>query len=496
MSDEAEAKATPAVRATQYGLLIAGQLSWLFAWSAALGSWLGGDRLPVLAPYSLLLLLTGGAALVRPALAVKRAPRLAGLALALLGVLVTGFVGLETLFAVGGWWDWAKASDLLEGTAWGTRAIAAGALALITWWRGIATGRESPALWRVEDEFRLGIIALGGLLAIVAITGSTGRLDAGLLVYPTLGFVFVNLVGMPLAQIVDESGSTRHGGATGLAPGGRWLAMLLGVVGLLLMVTLLVAQVLTFERIAALLEPLREPLGAAFWFLFYVLVVPIGYLVQFLIYLARLVIKPGEPAPPPQFPQTNWVDELRRQERPEVASPELLIALKVVGLLVACALVIALLARAVFRLRGFWREDDVEELREIEWSWPGLRAALLWIFGRLWPRRIGGLAALFHAAPVGRVASLGIRELYRQFLALGTSIGWARRNAETPLEYERRLGSEGDLEGEPEIRALTESYVRIRYGRPSAVSPDSGRAAEALARLRALWAGRESRVSR
>ena len=251
----------------------------------------------------------------------------------------------------------------------------------------------------------------------------------------------------------------------------------------------------TLGELWALASPRFGKLLSAY-VLFYVLMVPVGYLVELLIYLARLVIKPGEPSPPPQLPQGNWVDELRKQERPDVVPPELLMGLKVVALLLACALVVGLLARAVFRLRGFWREDDVEELREIEWRWPGLKAVLLWLFGRLRPRRPSGLAAFFRAAPTGPVASLGIRELYRQFLALAASIGWARQNAETPLEYERRLARESELEGEPEIRALTEVYVRFRYGRPSAVSPDSGRAATALGRLRALWAGRESRVSR
>jgi hypothetical protein len=268
--------------------------------------------------------------------------------------------------------------------------------------------------------------------------------------------------------------------------------MLLGVVTCLLLVTLLLAQVFTFERIGALLEPLRGPLETVFWALFYIIFVPLGFLVEGLIYLFRLVIRPGGAAPtPPQPPDMGWLDELRNQERSNALPPELMLAVKVILALALGAIVVALLARAVFRFRDWWQGDDVEEVRDLVWSWPGLAAIWQWLLARLRPRPPRIVAALFGRTVEGAdILGGSVRELYRQFLSLGAAIGRARRPTETPLEYERRLSADGSLSGSDEVRTLTESYVRTRYGPPAMGSPEPGPVVAALTRLRALWQDR------
>jgi len=437
-----------------------------------------------------LALLLVAAAATRMTVTERHEARLVRVGLALAGLVGAALAGLATIPLADHWGRWAEVWDLLQRTEAGLRALAAAGLALLIWWRGIATGRERPRLWHVEGEFRLGIFALVGVLVVAALAGPAAAPVMDSLLPPTLVLVFVGLVGMPLARVADESGHPRHAGGPALAPSGPWLGMLLGVVTGLLLVTLLLAQVFTFERIGALFEPLRGPLESVFWALFYVIFVPLGFLVEGLIYLFRLVIRPGGKAPTPlQPPDTSWLDQLRNQERSNALPPELMLVVKVILALALGAVVVALLLRAIFRFRDWWQGDDVEEVRELVWSWPGLAAIWHWLLARLRPRPPRIVAALFGRRVEGSADVLGgsVRELYRQFLTLGAAIGRARRPAETPLEYESRLDADGSLSGGDEVRSITESYVRVRYGPPAASTPDPGPVAAALARLRALW---------
>jgi hypothetical protein len=483
------------LRGVQYALLLAGEAAWLYAWSIGLGAWLGGSRSPVLALPLLLALLLVATVAARLTVTERNEARLIQVAFALAGLLGAALAGLVAIPLTEHWGRWTEVGDLLQKTEAGFRTAAAAGLALIVWWRGIVTARERPNLWHVEGDFRLGIFALAGVLVVAALVGPAAAPAVDSLILPTLVLVFVGLVGMPLARVVEEGEHPRHAGGPTLAPSGPWLGMLLGVVTGLLLVTLLLAQVFTFERIGALLEPLWGPLGTVFWALFYAIFLPLGFLVEGLIYLFRLIIRPGgEPPPPPQAPDTSWLDQLRNQERSNALPPELMLAVKVIVALALGAILVALLARAVFRFRDWWRGDDVEEVRELVWSWPGLAAIWRWLLARLRPRPPRIVVALFGRRVQGDTAAFGgsIRELYRQFLSLGAAIGRTRRLAETPFEYESRLNADGSLAGSGEVQSITESYVRVRYGPPAPSVPDQGPVAAALARLRALWQDRLS----
>jgi hypothetical protein len=85
------------------------------------------------------------------------------------------------------------------------------------------------------------------------------------------------------------------------------------------------------------------------------------------------------------------------------------------------------------------------------------------------------------------------RELYRELLRLGARAGQPRSPDETPNEYERALARVTSLaSGENEIRTLTGVYVQDRYGPEPPESAHVGSALEALERLQALEASRES----
>src|SRR5215831_2992302 len=240
--------------------------------------------------------------------------------------------------------------------------------------------------------------------------------------------------------------------------------MLLGTVGILLLVAIVLALTLTFERVDQLTRPLGAAADLVLWVLIYAIAVPLGFLVEGLIDLVRLLIHPGAPRQVTQSPIPNNLDELRNRASSGAGPPELLLlAVKVAVAAIVVALVLGLLARAVFRYADSLSQDDVEEDRDFVWTWAGVRAAL-----RAWLRSVLGrprFAARFsrRSTPVATPdrASLDPRELYRELLRLGARLGRRRASSETPREYERALETVAPLAGaERDLAILTEVYAR------------------------------------
>src|SRR5579875_1582768 len=194
---------------------------------------------------------------------------------------------------------------------------------------------------------------------------------------PLLMVLFAGLAGLPFAQIVEQSERRSGPGGAFLPVNRHWLAMLLLGIGTLLVVANLLALVLTFERIDAWYAPFAGPVDTLFWTLFYLVLLPVGYLVAGLIYLARLILHPS--AKPPSFQPTNvgWIDQLHRMTQDGNAGPVwLLVGAKWLTIGILGLLVVGLLARAIFRYADGQIADDVEELRDFIWSWRWLGLVL------------------------------------------------------------------------------------------------------------------------
>jgi hypothetical protein len=139
-------------------------------------------------------------------------------------------------------------------------------------------------------------------------------------------------------------------------------------------------------------------------------------------------------------------------------------------------LLILLVAIAVVRRRRRAKKPGEDE-RESVWSTPLLLAGLGQAWRALWAR-------LRAARTEPASESVGaIRAVYRELLRLGASLGIARRPSETPYEYRPRL-TERLPGGRPEIDALTEAYVRVRYTPENPTESEIAAAHEALARVR------------
>lgn len=472
--------------AVQYLLILTSECAWTYGWVLVLGSLMvdvGRPFLPLSTVIAVLALALIAARLVTLAPRDRRWPRVAP---ALLGLALACLVALGQLPESSQWSRWGDLWQQWQRAGLIARATVAVMLVLFLWWRGLSIGRSSPTQSDVEDDFRIGIFATAALLVSVALAGERATALAPPLILFTALMLASGLVGMPLARVIDEGKQQRHREGAGAAPGIPWLAMLLAVVTGILVATLLLAQLFTFERITAFLEPLRGPLDGLLWVLIYVVALPVGLLLELIIYLGRQVLHPGGLPPQMESPSMAWLDELRTQGQSGVVAPELLLGLKVAAGVALGIALLWILAQALSRF-GEWRQqDDVEELHDFVWSWPGIKALWRRLLARFRPLRQGAMPGT--AGGQGdHVAGGGARELYRQFLALGAAVGHTRRSAETPLEYERRLHEDSQLAGEDDVRMVTERYVRARYASPASPSPDQWDISSAIARLRALW---------
>ena len=316
----------------------------------------------------------------------------------------------------------------------------------------------------MESSFRIGTIAICSLLVLVGLAGNATHLSSDALIPSTLVLLITGLVGMPLARIADAGSRSRYRHSPALAPSGPWLTMLLILVAAILTVTLLLARLFTFERIGTFVDALTQRLDASLSAIVYVLAIPFGLLAQALIFLMRLVLKPRPDQPLPQQPDLNWMSKLGQQQGPGAISPELLFALKT---LVALALAVVLawvIWRAVSRLQRFWEQDDMDEVRDSVWSWPGWMAVWRWTLRWLRPAKLRLVGAISpRRAAVAE--EKGSRSMYRGLLRLGAAIGHPRHIAETPLEYEARL-SRVAPEATSEVGVVSDIYGHLRYGPP------------------------------
>ena len=472
-------------------LVLAVQAGWLAAWSAALGGWVDANAYgPVLGFLPLVGLLVLATLVSRVATTRLRVSRVARLGVALLGLSLAILVGVDVLWTVARAAGWQETWSMFRQTGLGLRDGSAVALALLAWWRGIAAGRNRLSLDEVESGFRGAITALVGVFLINVLATPPATTNDAMVVAACV-VLFAGLIAMPLARIVDLSERSRHRDTASLGVRGHWLAILLGTVLVLLLVTYVLARVFTFERIDDLTRPLAGPADALLWDIIYVIAVPLGFLVEGIIYIVRLFLHPRAASEPPQLPNTDWLATLRAQAQTGSGPPALLVtALKGAVIAVLVAIVVWLLVRAVFRFAEWRSDDDVDETRDFVFSWAELREGILHMLRSLLRRRQRRLVQAIGQRQVLAMDDRrpwGPRELYRELLRMGEQHGRARARDETPYEYQRALRGITPFDtGQREVQLLTGVYIQARYGEQPPETAVVAGAREALDRLHAM----------
>lgn len=471
------------LRALQVALFLVGETGWLDAWSIGLGWWIDPGRGGLIGLPVLLAVLVGATLLT---VAVFRQPgkdRRAALAIGALGVVVALLLGFAVLLGARGSGTWAQVGQLWSSTGLGFRHLGVVSLALLAWWRGIVAGRGRIDLYRVQSAVRGQSVALTALFVLNALVPSGSGAPPASLVGGVLLVIFAGFVGMPFARLLDLRRSER-GRAGALGINRHWVLMLLGAVSGLLVVSLGLAAILTFDRIDQLLRPLGAVADLLLLIVLYVIGLPLAFVAQWLVGL----IPKRNPAPMRTLPLNQIQRAIQQaQTHAHAGPPDLLTEVAKWSLLAMLVVVIVVfLARAAARYAEREASEEVEEARDFVWSWDEVKAALrAWLLGLLNRRRSPAAPGFAAMAPLAPGVSLDPRALYRELLRLGAGYGRQRAPSETPLEYERALAGVAPLQGtEAEVDTITAVYLQARYGREEPDSDVVEEARRALDRLK------------
>ncbi|MGQ9676076.1 MAG: DUF4129 domain-containing protein [Chloroflexota bacterium] len=338
-------------------------------------------------------------------------------------------------------------------------------LAVLLWWRGITHGRDTIKFDDIETAFKLGIVLMV-LFMLVGSSAETGSFLQAQAAACVIGFFLASLISLSLARLEDIRGQSQ-GGEKMLAFNRQWLVVVLGLVATMLVLALGLGQALSFDLIGTVAGPLLRLLESIATVLIYVIAVPLGFIIEGLIFLIRLVLHPGA-ALPPQIPDMSMFEQSQGTGGLRQLAPEVVVAIKWVLTGLVGVVVLVLMVRSVFRWRKSQQDEEVVEERDSVWTWGSLRSALLaWLrsLGRRVPtdNAPGPMVAALTPQPVTDQSSLvlSIRQIYRHLLRLGASLGLPRALSTTAYEYLPQL--QANLGPVEDVAAITNAYVQARY---------------------------------
>jgi hypothetical protein len=461
-------------------------LCWIYPWSLLLALWLAGDT-TLLSPmtlFALLSLATASSMLLLPRL---RGRRRSQLTLIGLGVIVSLIAVRIDHFSAAGALDWLpRTAEAVAGLIGQPTAPAVALLlAVMAWRRGVQLGTDVPAFPDVENAFRwnIGALVVFALVLAVAVRPSQQPLLEARATPFVVGSFFVGLLTMAIARL--ESLRTR---TNALALNTQWLGVLIAVAGLLILASLAVAQLLSFDLLLSASRPLFDLLGRLVLLLLYVIIVPLAYVIELIVYWLMQFFNLGGEGQPPEPMQASDLEGFLERLFNQLLSPDAIAALKVLGALVLVAIALLLIGRAVARWRPRVSESDTAlEERDSVWQAGTFREALWAWLRSLLRRRTAAVtdpaAAGTLSAPDASNALVTVRELYRRLLTMGDEAGKRRPAASTPYEHLPALT--GALEPRPELEQVTEAYVVARYAEIEAPQLEVEVLREQLERVRA-----------
>jgi MFS family permease len=469
--------------------LAAMDLCWVYPWSVLLGLWSGGAPRPLVsAPYVFGLIVLG--AIASQALGRVAVTR-RSLRLALAGVGGAAAAGAVRMdhYPGGGIVDWLGpfAAALAAVIGQVSAPVLAFGVALYLWWRGLRLGAQWPGYADVEGAFRWGIGLLITFALIMAVTtrpSVLAPLEAETTPF-VVGFFFASLLTLALGRLESLRTRTRA-----LALNTQWFSVLVAVAGLIVLVALVLGQLVSFNLLIVATRPLFDLLGTVVLLLLYAIVIPLAYVLEWLIYLILSLIHLNVDQQPPQPPQPSDVDDLLQRLVAQVLTPEMVVALKAVGAAALLLVALVVVSRAVKR----WRPSSVdaavanEERDSVFAAELVLRAVRAWLRRLL--RRTGASAdgPGKQATDLGAVASeqpLSVRALYRRVLRLGESVGARRALATTPLEHLPIL--QASLDPPEGLSELTAAYVQARYAEANHTPDEIAELGAGVDRLRAKF---------
>ena len=346
----------------------------------------------------------------------------------------------------------------------GTIAMAIPAI-IYLWWRGIMLGQSTSYFRNIYRSFLLGMGALILLIIFWKISGVEGggsglNSEIGL---DIIAFFFFGLLAIAVSHLYSMR-STMPKEDAGLTSVWRWMPVMLGVIGGMIVIGFGVAFAISPDFIETIGNGVKTILAFLGTVLGYI-ITPIIYIVQgFVIALKWFMglfasdqpVQPEEPGSP--FPQDlqpeNTVD------MPPIVTE--IIKWVVVGAIIAA--VIFFLARAVARYRERYARENMDEVRESLGGWRAFKDDLALLFkslGNRFKRKSPAPSPfIYNDEDMGR---LDIREIFRHLQWEAGRSGVPRRRHETAAEYARHI-EHVMPESRLPLNDLTKMYENVRYG--------------------------------
>jgi hypothetical protein len=322
------------------------------------------------------------------------------------------------------------------------------------WWRGARLAQKELTFGAVLSSFRIGILALVFSVAMEHLLPGP-RVAAGV----TLPFFAFGLLGLALGHW------TRVGKDQPSMLQGRWLGILIATIAAVVLCGLLFPLLVSGE-IGGVSLPAFGGIGAFFDRAIYLILTPIGYLVQFIHWLLSHIRFPEalrESGEGTEGTVEDMFEEARKHIKP---IPDWVLAtLKWTFIVLIAGLIARWLAHTFGPSFARGRQAR-EEVRESVFSKDALRQDLdtlvQGILSRFKRRKRAPLSPSF-ATLTGEALdnARAVCQLYLDLLSLAISRGFERKNWQTPLELQVRLEN---IFPSREIARLTLAFTRARYG--------------------------------
>lgn len=350
-------------------------------------------------------------------------------------------------------WSWSSISRGLATWCQSEDELAAGFdiffIALVFWWRGLVRGGQHPGQAQAAEVLTWGLPTLFLVAGGTALLGQLKK-ELALFLWPLLVTYFFSIgLALVTGRLLDIRGRNQ---TEGMPAARRWVLFTTGLL-LLLLLTGTAAALLIAPTFGSGLAHLWDVIVKGLEFALY----PVGFLAQFLVYLARWLrnllglgqnqLPEKAPEPTPDLPDyfTGPAQYLPPWGR------ALVMVLVVTGL-------VLLMLRTWRRLVHESREEE-DEKRESVFSWSELAGS-----ARRWWRARGKAHPVSDPLAGDHTPGAALRRLYRWALRQAAQRGHPRRPAETPWEYLPDLVEAFEAQKEEAVRALTDYYVRLRYG--------------------------------
>lgn len=344
----------------------------------------------------------------------------------------------------------------------GTIAVAIPAIVYL-WWRGITLGQSTSYFKDIYRNFLLGMGALVLLIIFWQISSSSGKIpspgaDIGINV---IAFFFFGLLAIAISHLYNMRRAMPKEEAK-LTSVWRWLPVMLGVIGGMILIGFGVASAMSPDFIDAISRGANVVLGFLGKVLEYISI-PFIYIAQGIIMAIAWFLRlfAGEQQQQQGDMSGNMTPNWEQNE--SVQLPEAAIAaIKWTVLAIVIALVIFFLARAIARYRARHAQEDVDEVRESIFSWRNFRDDLKEMFRSL-RRKPKPPKAPEYQYDEDDVKQLDVREIYRHMQWEAGRSGIPRRRHETAEEYARRI-RQFVPDGTKPLGNLTHMYENVRYG--------------------------------